>query len=433
MHMPVAPLLGMLAAGLLSCSQTGSLGAQVRSPDSLFVPDSRLQAAAALYNEGSYARVIDLLQPSVGFVLSPKANYYIGSSFAALNDPQNAIRYLRMAVDSSQGEIASRFQLARSLNAYGAAGEARAQYRLILAKDSAFLPALFNLGTLCFDGRDFAGAADLYTRAVRLNPRDYLSCYNLGASLVNLGKSDSAMQFLRASLALNVRYVPCLSLLASLYYKRKEYQDAERLYGMITARDSLNADFWARRGYCMEKLGDPGRAVLCFRNASKLDTTNSTYVARLAQAYFESKEFDSAAVSYLRAASIEEDNPVLYLNAGLAYARMDSLDPALGAFHSSFRASHTERLGFLYNQIAGVYYKQKRFRAAGQAYTRAIGYDPLNKRAIFFLAHSLDEIREPVRAAAAYGRFLKAAAGDPSQDDIIPYAKKRLRELSGRK
>jgi tetratricopeptide (TPR) repeat protein len=424
-------ILGTLAAGVLSCAQGGSLGARPRTADSLSVVDGRLQEAAALYNEGSYARVIDLLQPSGGMILSPKANYYIGSSFAALNDPQNAIRYLRMAVDSSQGETACRFQLARSLNAFGATGDARVQYRLILAKDSAFLPALFNLGTLCFDGRDFAGAADLFTKAVRLNPRDYLSFYNLGASLVNLGKSDSAMQFLRAGLALNVRYVPCLSLLASLYYKRKEYQDAERLYGMIVARDSLNADFWARRGYCMEKLGDPARAVICFRNASKLDTSNSTYFARLGQAYFESKEFDSAAVSYLRAASLEEDNPILYLNAGLAYARMDSLDPALGAFHSSYRASHTERLGFLYSQIAGAYYKQKRFRPAEQAYANALVYDPLNKRAIFFLAHSLDEIREPGRAAAAYGRFLKAARGDPSQADIVPYAKKRLRELSG--
>ena len=424
-------LTGSLIIGLLVAADF--LSAQPRPGDPPVRADSVLQAAVASYYEGAYARVIDLLQPSGGTPRTPKANYYLGSSFAALNDPPSAIRYLRMAVDSSAGEIPYRFQLAKSLSANGAAADAGIQYRLILAQDPTFLPALFNLGTLCFDGRDFGNAADLFARVVRLNARDYLGYYNLAASLVNLGKSDSAMQFLRASMALNPRYVPCMSLLASMYYKRKEYADAERLYGMILARDSGNADYWARRGYCMEKLREPEGAVRCFRNASKLDTTNATYHARLGQAYFEMKNFDSAAASYLRAASLEEEGPVLYLNAGLSYANMDSLGRALDAFRRSYVASHTERLGLLYSQIAGVYYKQKRFREAEGSYLKALRYDPGNKRAVFFLAHSQDEMRNFRGAAASYRRFLGLAGADPAQGDIVPYARRRLRELSAGK
>jgi tetratricopeptide (TPR) repeat protein len=420
----------LLAASLVAAEM---LFAQPRPADSLPRADSLLQAAVVSYYNGAYAHVIDLLQPSGGTTLSPKANYYLGSSFAALNDPQNAIRYLRMAVDSSAGEIPYRFSLAKSLSAYGAAAEARVQYRLILAQDSTFLPALFNLGTLCFDGRDFVSAAELFTKAVRLNARDYMSYYNLGASLVNLGRPDSALQYLRASLALNLRYNPCLNLLASLYYKRKEYQDAERLYGMILARDSVNADCWARRGYCMEKLGEPEHAVHCFRNAAKFDTTNATYHARLGQAYFELKNFDSAAASYIRAASMEEENAVLYLNAGLAYASMDSLERALEAFHRSYAGAHTERLGMLYSQIAGVYYKQKRFPKAERAYMKALQYDPGNARAVFFLAHSQEETRNFPGAASSYRRFLNLAAGDTAQATLVAYARKRLRELTSGK
>ena len=426
MKLAVSLLLASLVAGDL-------LSAQPRLVDSAARADSVLQAAVVSYYDGAYVHVIDLLQPSWGTPRSPKANYYLGSSFAALNDPQNAIRYLRTAVDSSAQVIPYRFQLAKSLNTYGAPAEARAQYRLILEQDSAFLPALFNLGALCFDGREFGSAAGLFSRAVRLNARDYLSYYNLGASLVNLGRLDSALQFLRASMALNPRYVPCLSLLASQYYKRKEYQDAERLYGMILVRDSVNADCWARRGYCMEKLGEEKRAVTCFRNAAKCDTSNATYFARLGQAYFELKEFDSAAASYIRAASIEEENPVLYLNAGLAYASMDSLESALDVFHRSYAASHTERLGLLYSQIAGVYYKQKRFRRAEGAYQKALQFDPGNRRAVFFLAHSQDELRNFRAAAGSYKRFLRLAGRDPSHADLVPYARKRLRELTAGK
>jgi tetratricopeptide (TPR) repeat protein len=426
MKLPVSLLIALLVVADLLSAQPGP-------GDSPRLADSLLRAAVLSYYEGGYVQVIDLLQPSRGTPRSPKANYYLGSSFAALNDPQNAIRYLRMAVDSSAADIQYRFQLGKSLNAYGAVADARAQYRLILAQDSTSLPALFSLGTLCFDGRDFGTASDLFSLAVGINPRDYLSYYNLAASLVNLGKPDSAMQFLRACTALNPRYVPCLSLLASLYYKQKEYQDAERLYGMILARDSANADTWARRGYCMEKLGEENRAVYCFRNAAKFDTTNATYYARLGQAYFELKNFDSAAASYVHAASLEEENSVLYLNAGVSYARMDSLDVALDAFHRSYLASHTERLGMLCSQIAGVYYKQKRFRQAERSYVKGLQYDPGNTRDVFFLAHSQEEMRNFRGAAASYRRFLKLAGGDAAHGDLVPYARKRLRELSAGK
>jgi tetratricopeptide (TPR) repeat protein len=164
-----------------------------------------------------------------------------------------------------------------------------------------------------------------------------------------------------------------------------------------------------------------------------LDTTNATYYARLGQAYFELKNFDSAAVSYAHAALLEEENPVLSLNAGVSYARMDSLERALVAFHRSYVASHTERLGLLYTQIAGVYYKQKRFHQAGGAYEKALQYDPGNTRDIFFLAHSREELGDFRGAAASYRRFLKRAGAGAAYGDIVPYARKRLRQLSAGK
>ena len=404
----------------------------IAQPGGRTAADSVLRAAESSYYGGGYVHVIDLLQPSGGMPRSPKANYYLGSSFAALNDPGNAIRYLRMAVDSAGEEIPYRFALAKSLVASGAASEARAEYRAILRRDSTYLPALFNLGALCFDDRDFTSAAGFFAGVIRLNARDYMGYYNLAASLVNLGKPDSALQYLRASMALNRRYVPCLNLLASLYYKRKEYADAGRLYGLMLERDTANADIWARRGYCIEKLGAHREALECFLRASKFDTSNSTYPARVGQAYFELDRFDSAALFYLRAAALEDEAPVLYLNAGLAYARMDSMAKALAAFDRSYRASHVERLGFLYGQIAGIYYKQKRFRQAGDSYRKSLQFDPLNKRAWFFLARCQDDMQNYGGAASSYRRFLSLARGDPAQEDLVPYARKRLKALSGR-
>ena len=112
MNLPGSLIIALLIA-------VDFLSAQPRSGESAVRADSLLQAAVVSYYEGAYAHVIDLLQPSGGIVRSPKANYYLGSSFAALNDPQNAIRYLRMAVDSSARDIPYRFQFFRRYSTSG--------------------------------------------------------------------------------------------------------------------------------------------------------------------------------------------------------------------------------------------------------------------------------------------------------------------------
>jgi len=271
--------------------------------------DSILRAAQASFYDGAYDRVIAILQSSGASRRTPAADYYLGSAFISLNDPRNALRYLRAAVDSAPAVPCYRFQLARALGISGAGADARAEYCRILQADSAYLPALFNLGTLCFDARDYRSASEFFTRTVRLNPRDYLAYYDLGASLVNLGMSDSAMQFLHASTTLNSRFIPSLTLLASVYYKKRLYDDAARLYGMVNARDSGGAENWARWGNCLEKLQNWKGMARCFRAAAAIDTANASYCALLGQALYEEKQFDSAAAAYLRAGNIDPENP----------------------------------------------------------------------------------------------------------------------------
>ena len=392
-------------------------------------PDTLIVSARSAFYDGAYDRVIALLQSSGTARRTPEADYYLGSAFASLNDPRNALRYLRTAVDSAPGVTTYRFQLAKALTSAGMPAEARVEYRRILGADSAFLPALFNLGTLSFDTRDYRAACDLFTRTVRLNPRDYLAYYDLGASLVNLGLGDSALQFLHASTTLNSRFIPSLTLLASLYYKKKRYDDAARLYQMVAERDSMIAENWARWGNCMEKTRNWYWMEHCFRTAAAIDTANASYSARLGEAFFEEKQFDSAAAAYLRAGALDSENPVPFLNAGLAYARMDSSVQALAAFRRAYAEYHIERVGFLYAQIAGVQYKRKDYRHAEQSYAKSLGYDPANVRALFFLAHARDELRKYRLAAETYRQFLKKASGEQSMEDIVGYARKRVREL----
>ena len=392
-------------------------------------PDTLLRVAQAAFYYGAYDRVIAILQSSGSPRRSTDEDYYLGSSFAALNDPRNALRYLRTAVDSAPGVVAYRFQLAKALAASGSPMEARVEYRRILAADSTFLPALVNFGTLSFDARDYRTASDLFTRTVRLNPRDYLAYYNLGASLVNLGMGDSAVQYLHASTTLNSRFIPSLTLLASLYYKKKQYDDAARLHQMVAARDSGIAENWARWGNCMEKLRNWNWMAHCFRIAAAIDTANASYFALLGQAWFEGKVYDSAAAAYLRAGMLDPENPVPFLNAGLAYASMDSARQAIAAFRRAYAGYHIERIGFLFAQIAGVQYKMNDYRHAEVSYVKSLRYDPANARALFFLAHAREELRKLGPAAAAYRQFVKQAAGDRSMGEMVKYARKRLREL----
>ena len=406
----------------------------IAAPRALFAQrqgaDSLLRRAAALYAEGSYTEVVGMLSMITPDSLSAPEVFYLGTSYAALGDFRNSTRYLRASVSLAASHNGYRFQLARVLAQGGLVQDAKAQFEILLAGETPFLPAFINYGILLYEDGDYRGAAAAFEQSILLNPRDYTACYYLGSCLDRLGLPDSAMTYLAASLTLNPAYTPAGRLLASLYYARKDYQQSLLLYERLCKQRPRNPDYWYKAGLCSERLGSDQLAMDLFRHAAALDSTEALYPAHIGQIFFGHRSFDSSAAAYRQAVSLDAGNPVLLLNLGLSFARMDSTGPAIDAFTRSAAAHQVEKAAVAYIQLATVYYNARRYRKARTAYARALMLDPSNLEALFFIGFTLEQLGARDAARTAFTKYLQAAENEPSLEKRIAMVKERLQKLT---
>jgi len=392
--------------------------------------DSLAQRAAVLYAEGSYRDVVKALGTIPADTLSASGAFYLGSSYAALGDIRNASRHLRSAVARAPFHAGYRLQFARVLAQAGILQDARAQYEILVAGDRPFLPALTSYGTFLFDDADFAGAAAIFHRSLAENPRDYLASYYLGACLDRLDEPDSAVIYLAASISLNSDYAPAGGLLASLYYARKDYDQSLLLYTRLCKQRPRNAEYWYKAGLCNERLGNEYRAVDLFRRAATLDTSEALYDAHIGQIFFGLSRLDSSVAAYRRAVSLDAANSVLFLNLGLALARMDSARQAIDAFQRSAAAHQVEKAAVPHTQIGAILYNAKDYRKARNAYAKALQLDPSNMEALFFIGFTHEQTGAIPQARNAFEKYLKAAAGDPALRKRIAQVQERLSKIT---
>lgn len=394
--------------------------------------DSLLEEGTKLNAEGRYRAAIELLTPGSGDSVTGPVAFTLGTAYSALNDFKNARRFLQKAVDLLPERIGYRFQLARLLVQVSLAGEAADQYETILARDSSFLPAIYQLGLLMYERRDYGRAADYFRRIVRLNPADFISQYYLGACYATMERPDSARYVLSACVTLQPTYTPAVALLASLYFSKPDYRQALRLYSRAVQLRPDNADLLYREGLCHEKLSDYASAIRAYRTAIRNDTAHVHAWAHLGQALFQIGKYDSAIAAYEQAVRLEEDNPTILVNIALAWERKDSLERAAQSFERAVRACQPDQIARLYSQLAALRFNAKQFGKAKDAYRRALQVDPTFTSSRFFLAVAHDQLKEYALAREAYRSFLRQAGSDSTMADKARTARDRL-EMLGRR
>ncbi len=425
--MPKASSLSRMITGLAVCGMVViDAGAQSRI-------DSLSELGARLFAEGRYRDAIGVLSPVHVDTAGAPIAYILGSSYGALNDFRNGRLYLQKAVELQPQRIGYRFQLARMLVQVSLAGEAEDQYQVILGQDSTFLPAIFQLGLLTYERREYRRASEHFQRIVRMNPRDFLSLYYLGACFATMEQPDSARYVLSACVTLQPSYTPAVALLASLYFAKPDYGQALRLYSRAVQSRPDNADLLYRKGLCHEKLSDYTEAIAVFRSAIAIDTAHVHAYAHLGQVYFQMAKYDSAIAAYEHAVRLEEDNPSLYVNIALAWERQDSIERSASSFEHAVQACQPDQIARLYAQLAALRFNAKQFRKARDAYRRSLQVDPNFLPARYFLAVTYDQLKEYNPAREAYRAFLRQSGSDSTFSDKVSAARNRLGVLDRRR
>ncbi len=412
----------------LCAPSTTTVSAQTRADSvSALASDSLLRAGIRQYSEARFNAAVQTLSSIPSDSSAAQPLFYLGLSYASLNDFQNAYDCLRRAVSLDTANNSIRFQYAKFLGQFGAVDEAQTQYEKIVASDTTFYPAYFQLGVLLNAQRRYPKReAEIFSRIVRYEPRDYLSLHFLGDALIRLGQFDAGRNCIATSVTLNPKHFPAVSQLAGIYFSKNDFHEALRLYLRAESLRPLDPNVKFNIAECLRKLRDDSAAVGYYQKAFALDTAESKYAAQLGYAYFNLKEYDSSAVAYRKAIALDNENPQYWLNLALVYERMDSVGLVEDAFERAVGASRPDKIADIYGQLGAFQYHRANYRAAVNAYSKALDFDAFLPEVHFYLGLAYEKLANSQSASRQYETYLRLTEGDTTTNQRRALAKTRI-------
>ncbi len=396
--------------------------------------DSLLTICKKFYNEGLYRNAIDVYKETAFEKLSAEESFYLGLSFNNFRGILKAAQYFKRAVDLAPAHNGYKLNLARTHSQLGKTNEAVSNYEMILESDSNNVAALYEVGLIYFDKREYAKTIKIFDRLVMLNNNDFLSNYYLGYAMLlspNPLLAEKAMNYLQRAVSFNSEYVPAVSLLASQNFSLQKYYQANSLYSIARKLRPENADFNYRSGMCYERLKLFQEATNLYSKACELDSNDANYFDHLGFSFFNLAKYDSAASAYKTAATLD-DNPTYYVNLGFAYARMDSVTKSVESFQKAVQLLRLDKIGYIYNQIGAVHYSKQNLKPAKAAYEKSLVYNPGNIDAQFYIAMIYEKFLDWRNASLAYRKVIELAGDDSARTERKEYSQKRIKELKRR-
>jgi Flp pilus assembly protein TadD len=123
------------------------------------------------------------------------------------------------------------------------------------------------LGVIRTEAGDHAASADLFARVTELSPGDADAHYNLGTSLLALGRPEEAVAHLRRAMTLAPQHAKALNNLGSALRALRRLDEAEEIARRATEVAPELPTAWNNLGIVHADQGRPADAVVCFRRA----------------------------------------------------------------------------------------------------------------------------------------------------------------------
>lgn len=150
-----------------------------------------------------------------------------------------------------------------------------------LAANPADHRALFWHGVIAMEQRRFAGAADLFQQALRLNSKTSEYHANLGRCLVALQQTAAARQAADAALACNPQDAHTLDSIGVIYSFAGEHEHAANLFDRAVGMDPDRDSYWYNRGASLKFAGRFDEAEESYNRAIALNPAHEKAVAAL--------------------------------------------------------------------------------------------------------------------------------------------------------
>ncbi len=166
--------------------------------------------------------------------------YNLANLYAALNRPEEAIRYYRGAIAIDTLFYPAKVNLAMLYNRMGRKEEAEVLLREVIDQEPQLHDIVYSLGLLLAEEKRYGEAILFLQRAAENMPERARVHYNLGLLLSQLKRDLDAEAALKKTLEIEPGNLDFLYALAEFYIKRGRFEEAKPLAAEMAAKHPSN-------------------------------------------------------------------------------------------------------------------------------------------------------------------------------------------------
>jgi len=218
-------------------------------------------------------------------------NYFYGIVLRSLSQHEKAIKYLEKARNIKPKDMRTQLSLANSYQREAMYDKAMAIIKPVLTKQPGNAEALHTLGESQLGAHDYKGAISTANKMTVVSANDYRGYMLRAKANQALDQVDKALPDLKKSFELdNGGACNAASLLASIYYQRKQYLEAESYY-LRAYECRRNVTPLLMLAHCYYKQGRHDKALATYKKVLKMvpDNDDALQGAKSSQEHIDRK------------------------------------------------------------------------------------------------------------------------------------------------
>lgn len=263
------------------------------------------------------------------------------------------------------------------------------------------------LGYLYEEVKEFPNAIDAYTTNMQRDPLFIESHLHLGALQYRLKNYQEATIHLSEAVRLNPKQPEPHIVLGLSYLQSDQFQKASEAFEAGVLHNPKNADLHFNLGTAYDKLDRFEDVVRSMETALSLNPEHADALNYLGYSYAERGiNIDEALSLTKQAVALKPENGYYIDSLGWAFYKSGMLVEALREIQKAVALVGDDPV--IYEHLGEIYLRQKKMTDAREAWMHSLELDPSNEK----LAQ----------------RFRDQGMGDPSQEDRIRRAKRRVSE-----
>lgn len=275
-----------------------------------------------------------------------------------------------------------------------------------------------NYGVALSENGKYQEAIPHFKKAIQMDHIYPDPINNLAVAFSAMGKINEAIEVLKQGLRIHPYYPEAHNNLASFYIQKKEYDTAEKFLDVaIQLRPYYGKAHYNRARIALmkaeeakkdsDKLAFQERAWQSFKNAAVHGDFDNNIVGvhEYARLSMQLKKYDEAIQGYKKLLAL---NPAVHeavFLIGNAFYFKGDVPQAIVAYEEFLRRVPGDVRGM--NNLAEVYYKNKRFDKAGQLYAQVLKQKPEMVTVHIRLAECLANLGKPDLARERLAGLLK--------------------------